>query len=329
MRGTSTLRARRDMRMQRHISCAYCCECLFITVSFLDSGERLRAPGRLIAAFCVRSHTLRLDPLCISWQYLWFSCRPLTIPYLAAAGAYVLRAALCNGVMIENPNILIVDDERSIAELVAETLEGAGMLTQVCVHASEALPMVREGSFDLIILDVMMPGLDVLSSARACVRNHLSPSSFLSAKDEEADKVLGLTCGGDDYITKPFLPRELVARVKSCLRRSSYAGDAALQRVLRCRGIVLDPATHVASLHGERLSLTPKEFDPLAVLLRASGRPVATQDLYEAVWEDLYMPASSNSVMVHIRHLRSKLAALDSEQVFIETVWGVGYKIAP
>ena len=103
------------------------------------------------------------------------------------------------------------------------------------------------------------------------MRNHLSPSSFLSAKDEEADKVLGLTCGGDDYITKPFLPRELVARVKSCLRRSSYAGDAALQRVLRCRGIELDPATHVASLHGERLSLTPKEFDLLAVLLRASG----------------------------------------------------------
>nr|WP_270241656.1 helix-turn-helix domain-containing protein [Collinsella tanakaei] len=85
----------------------------------------------------------------------------------------------------------------------------------------------------------------------------------------------------------------------------------------------------MASLHGERLSLTPKEFDLLAVLLRASGRPVATQDLYEAVWEDLYMPASFNSVMVHIRHLRSKLAALDSEQVFIETVWGVGYKIAP
>ncbi|WP_333490181.1 winged helix-turn-helix domain-containing protein [Collinsella tanakaei] len=99
--------------------------------------------------------------------------------------------------------------------------------------------------------------------------------------------------------------------------------------MLRCRGIELDSATHVASLHGERLSLTPKEFDLLAVLLRASGRPVATQDLYEAVWEDLYMPASFNSVMVHIRHLRSKLAALDSEQVFIETVWGVGYKIAP
>ena len=231
--------------------------------------------------------------------------------------------------MIENPNILIVDDERSIAELVAETLQGAGMFTQVCVHAGEALPMVREGSFDLIILDVMMPGVDGFELCARMRAESFVPIIFLSAKDEEADKVLGLTCGGDDYITKPFLPRELVARVKSCLRRSSYASDAPLQRVLRCRGIELDPATHVVSLHGERLSLTPKEFDLLAVLLRASGRPVATQDLYEAVWEDLYMPASSNSVMVHIRHLRSKPAALDSEQVFIETVWGVGYKIAP
>lgn len=241
----------------------------------------------------------------------------------------MLRAALYNDAMIENPNILIVDDERSIAELVAETLQGAGMFTQVCVHAGEALPMVREGSFDLIILDVMMPGVDGFELCARMRAESFVPIIFLSAKDEEADKVLGLTCGGDDYITKPFLPRELVARVKSCLRRSSYASDAALQRVLRCRGIELDPATHVVSLHGERLSLTPKEFDLLAVLLRASGRPVATQDLYEAVWEDLYMPASSNSVMVHIRHLRSKLAALDSEQVFIETVWGVGYKIAP
>ncbi len=138
--------------------------------------------------------------------------------------------------MIENPNILIVDDERSIAELVAETLQGAGMFTQVCVHAGEALPMVREGSFDLIILDVMMPGVDGFELCARMRAESFVPIIFLSAKDEEADKVLGLTCGGDDYITKPFLPRELVARVKSCLRRSSYASDAPLQRVLRCRG---------------------------------------------------------------------------------------------
>lgn len=227
------------------------------------------------------------------------------------------------------PNILVVDDERSIAELVAETLEAAGMRARVCLHAELALSLVREGGFDLVMLDVMMPGVDGFELCARMRAVSLVPIIFLSAKDEESDKVLGLTCGGDDYVTKPFLPRELVARVRSCLRRSSYSNEVVRDHVFRCRGIELSPGTHVASLHGERLSLTPKEFDMLKVLLRADGKPVATQDLYEEVWDDTFMPASSNSVMVHIRHLRTKLAAIDSEQTFIETVWGVGYKIAP
>lgn len=234
-----------------------------------------------------------------------------------------------NGVMIENPHILVVDDERAITALVAETLEAAGMSVRECHRSDLVLAMLREGSFDLVILDVMMPGADGFELCARVRAESRVPIIFLSAKDEEADKVLGLTCGGDDYVTKPFLPRELVARVKSCLRRSSYALDAPRSSILRCRGIELDPSIHVASVHGRRLSLTPKEFDVLAVLLRASGRPVATHELYEGVWNEKYMPASSNSVMVHIRHLRSKLAEVDSEQVFIETVWGVGYKIAP
>lgn len=120
--------------------------------------------------------------------------------------------------------------------------------------------------------------------------------------------------------------------MKSCLRRASYAAEdaaGAREALLACRGLEVDRAGHVARLHGEDLALTPKEFDLLALLLAAGGRPVSTRDLYEAVWGECYLAASANSVMVHIRHLRAKLAEIDSDQVFIETVWGVGYKIAP
>ena len=181
MRGTSTLRARHDMRMQRHISCAYCCECCSLLFPFWTPGSACELLAASLQPSVCALIRYAWTALCISWQCLWFSCRPLTLPYLAAAGAYVLRAALYNGVMIENPSILIVDDERSIAELVAETLEGAGMLTQVCVHASEALPMVREGSFDLIILDVMMPGLDGFElCARMCAESFVPIIFFVS-----------------------------------------------------------------------------------------------------------------------------------------------------
>lgn len=154
----------------------------------------------------------------------------------------MLRAALYNGVMIENPNILIVDDERSIAELVAETLQGAGMLTQVCVHAGEALPMVREGSFDLIILDVMMPGVDGFELCARMRAESFVPIIFLSAKDEEADKVLGLTCGGDDYITKRFCRANLspalnhalgAAPMPATLRYSVYFAVAVSSLIRR------------------------------------------------------------------------------------------------
>ena len=175
----------------------------------------------------------------------------------------------------------------------------------------------------------MMPGVDGFELCARIRAVSLVPVIFLSAKDEESDKVLGLMTGADDYVVKPFMPRELVARVRSCLRRASYAATTGPGGMLSCRGIEVDRAAHIARLHGEPLSLTPKEFDVLATLLEAHGHPVATRELYESVWREPYLASSSNSVMVHIRHLRSKLSAIDSDQVFIETVWGVGYKIAP
>ncbi len=230
--------------------------------------------------------------------------------------------------MKQIPSILVVDDDPVIAELVAETLRSATMDATVVTDGAEVLERLGREAYDLVILDVMMPGV---SGYEVCARIRATsnlPVIFLSAKNEETDKVIGLMSGGDDYIVKPFLPRELVARVHSCLRRASYTAKPHAPDLLVCRGLEVDRASHVARLHGTELTLTPKEFSMLVRLLTAEGRPVSTKELYEAVWEEDYLPGNANSVMVHIRHLRTKLAAVDSDQVFIETVWGVGYKIA-
>lgn len=230
---------------------------------------------------------------------------------------------------LAHPCILVVDDDPQIAGLVADTLSAVGMEPLTCHSGERAWEEFGRHHVDAAVLDIMMPGVD---GFELCVRIRAVsriPVIFLSAKDEESDKVLGLMTGADDYVVKPFMPRELVARIRSCLRRASYADAPVGDQLLTCRGLEVNCTTHVASLHGQRLSLTPKEFAVLALLLRAHGSPIATRDLYEAVWEEAYLPTCSNSVMVHIRHLRTKLAAIDSDQVFIETVWGVGYKIAP
>ena len=164
---------------------------------------------------------------------------------------------------------------------------------------------------------------------------------FLTAKDGEADQVVGFTLGADDYVTKPFKPRELVARVKARIRRfkrdngiaveglseGDDAGDS-VAGVLEARGLEVDPRTHKAFLYDVPLELTPKEFAILQLLLERVGEPVSAQDLYETVWQQPYDAGSSNTVMVHIRHLRKKLADIDSSNSFIETAWGVGYYIA-
>lgn len=227
------------------------------------------------------------------------------------------------------PCILVVDDDPVIAGLVADTLAAAGMEVSTCGSGEQAWEEFGRRQFDAAVLDIMMPGIDGFELCARIRSVSRIPVIFLSAKDEESDKVLGLMTGADDYVVKPFMPRELVARIRSCLRRASYAEKPSAEDVLACRGLEVNCAAHVASLHGVRLTLTPKEFDMLALLLRAHGSPISTRDLYEAVWGEAFMPSCSNSVMVHIRHLRAKFAALDSDQAFIETVWGVGYKIAP
>lgn len=225
-------------------------------------------------------------------------------------------------------NILVVDDEREIADLVVEVLCKEGFEATSCYSGEEALDLFARQAFDLIVLDVMMPGMDGLETCGKMRAVSNVPIIFLSAKAEEADKVVGLMLGGDDYVAKPFGRRELVARVRARLRRFGVKG-AEGSEVLEARGIEIDTMSHVATLHGEKLSLTPKEYEILLLLLKSAGRPVATSQVYEAVWGEPFSDAAANSVMVHIRRLRAKLAEVDGSETFIETAWGVGYRIMP
>ena len=227
-------------------------------------------------------------------------------------------------------NILVCDDEVEVAELLKHLLEREGFAVTCCHSGDAALKTLEAQTFDLAILDIMMPGTDGFEVCRqvragSAGANADMPIVFLSAKTEEFDKVLGFTLGADEYVTKPFKPRELVARIKARLRGRVAAPVA--NDVLSVGGIELDETNHSASLHGCELSLTPKEFDCMAELLRAGGAPVSSKTLFENVWNEEYTASSHNAVMVYIRRLRKKLAEVDSSEELIETVWGVGYRI--
>ncbi|WP_241157370.1 response regulator transcription factor [Adlercreutzia sp. ZJ242] len=246
-----------------------------------------------------------------------------------AASAGSARGVAGSAGAVDAPRVLVCDDEAAIAELVASLLADAGMRVQACLGARRALELFEEQPFDLVILDVMMPGMD---GFELCCRMRAAsevPIMFLTARDEEADQVVGFTLGADDYVTKPFKPRELVARVKARLRRARCdQAVLASPDVVVAGGIEVDLRAHKAALYGEALPLTPKEFAILALLARRAGAPVPTRDIFEEVWGERYDASAANTVMVHIRHLRKKLAAVDASTAFIETAWGVGYKLA-
>ncbi len=227
--------------------------------------------------------------------------------------------------MEEGKRIAVCDDEAAIADLVGQLLVESGFEPFVFYAGADLLAASEAERFDLVILDVMMPGIDGFACCREIRRASEVPIIFLTAKDEEIDKVVGFELGADDYVVKPFKPRELMARVRARIRRA--ARPAHGPSVLEAGGIAVDEASFEASLHGEQLSLTPKEFAILACLVRHAGRPLPSKDLFEAVWREEANAQSAGTVMVHVRHLRKKLAAVDSSQEFIETVWGVGYRI--
>ena len=224
--------------------------------------------------------------------------------------------------------IVVVDDETAIADLVELYLTNEGFSVHKFNSAAPALEHIRRAPPDLAVLDVMLPDMDGFSLCRTLRERYLFPIIMLTARVEDMDKITGLTLGADDYITKPFNPLELAARVKTQLRRYTRYNQPPQPdaQELDIRGLQISRQTHKCLLYGEELSLTPLEFSILWHLCEHRGQVVSSEELFEAVWGEKYMD-SNNTVMSHIARLREKLHEPSRKPKFIKTVWGVGYTI--
>lgn len=227
--------------------------------------------------------------------------------------------------------ILIVDDEHEIADLIEVYLNNEGYKVFKFYTAKEALDCIHTTALDLAILDVMLPDINGLALCQKIREKYTYPVIMLTAKDGEMDKITGLTLGADDYVTKPFRPLEVVARVKSQLRRykkynSAHDGKAA-DDVIVHSDLVLNRKTHECCLNEKKIPLTPTEFSVLRILLENKGNVVNAEELFHQIWQDEYYCKANNTITVHIRHLREKLGDAVDKPKYIKTIWGVGYKI--
>jgi DNA-binding response OmpR family regulator len=220
--------------------------------------------------------------------------------------------------------ILVVDDEPKIVKLVRSYLVQAGYTVVEAGDGQTALIQARREKPDLVVLDLGLPGIDGLEVARTLRRERETPIIMLTARIEDTDKIVGLELGADDYVTKPFNPRELVARVRAVLRRTSGATSAP--EILRAGPLVLDVGGHQATLDGRALDLTPTEFDLLAVLLQNPGRAFTRLELLDRVQGDAY-EGYERTIDAHIKNLRAKLGDDSRHPRYIQTVFGVGYKL--
>lgn len=227
-------------------------------------------------------------------------------------------------------NILVVDDEEAIADLVEVYLKSENYNVLKCYNGKDALKCVEKEDIDLAILDVMLPDIDGFDICQKIRENYHFPVIMLTARDENIDKITGLTIGADDYITKPFQMLELVARVKAQLRRVTKYNQQDVkmnENVIIIGGLVVYKENHECTINDEPLSLTPTEFSILWVLCKNRGKVVDSEKLFEEVWGEKYFVNSTNTIMVHIRHLRDKMNDSAENPKYIKTVWGVGYKI--
>ena len=226
--------------------------------------------------------------------------------------------------------ILVIDDEKDIANLLEVYLQNENYIVYKYYCAKDAIPCIEKGDIDLAILDIM-PDINGFSLCQRIREKYTYPIIMLTAKIEETDKITGLTLGADDYVTKPFRPLEVVARVKAQLRRykkySSVTSEEGIKPELSYNKLRLNVQTHECLLDGENVSLTPTEFSILNVLLENAGTVVSIEYLFHAVWKEEYYSKNSSTITVHIRHLREKLKDTSDTPKYIKTIWGVGYKI--
>ena len=225
-------------------------------------------------------------------------------------------------------NILICDDEKDIVSALKIYLEAEGYRTFAAANGREALAILDREDIHLVLLDIMMPVMDGVSALAKLREFSNVPVILLTAKSEDTDKVLGLNVGADDYVTKPFNPVELQARVRSQLRRYLHLGGGAVREsVISIGAVTLDDGSKTVSVDGEPVSLTPRESEILKLLMQNPGRMFHPRDLYRKVWNEEPFGAES-TVAVHIRHLREKLEIDPANPRYIKAVWGQGYKIS-
>ena len=224
-------------------------------------------------------------------------------------------------------NVLVVDDDREIVDSISIFLSGEGYRALKAYDGIEALEMLSENQVHLMILDVMMPRLDGIKTLMKLRESRNIPVILLSAKSEDADKIFGLTAGADDYVTKPFNPSELMARVRSQLRRYTTLGSIGRQNgEIIIDGLCVNTESKTVKVDGESVRLTPVEFKILELLVRNRGRVFSAEDIYSNVWNE-QNAVGDNTIAVHVRHIREKIEINPKEPKYLKVVWGIGYKI--
>ncbi|MBQ3277469.1 MAG: response regulator transcription factor [Oscillospiraceae bacterium] len=223
--------------------------------------------------------------------------------------------------------ILVCDDDADIRSALRIYLTGEGYAVREAENGAAALELLRREEIHLVLMDIMMPGMDGMTATARLREESNVPVILITAKSEDSDKILGLTVGADDYVTKPFNPLELLARVRAALRRYAQLGGMAVKNTdLTCGGLAMDDESKTVTLLGEEVSLTPTEYDILRLLLRNPGKVFSSREIYTSVWRDAPLSAEG-TVPVHIRHLREKLEIDPANPRYLKVVWGKGYKL--